>query len=213
MALGISAAGWTAIATVGGGLLSANSQKSAGNKAAGAITDANNQGIAGLQDAQSSLADLLAPYITGGAGALTQQQDLLGMNGNTAMQKAIQAIQASPTFTAALDQGQKSILSNAAATGGLRGGNVQAALAQFSPQLLAQEINNRYGQLGSMSQMGLSAAGTQGASNVSTASAIAQLLQNSGQAQAGAALNSGKSNSGLFGSIGNAVGGLIGGLF
>lgn len=213
MALGISAAGWTAIAATSGSLLSANSQKSAGNKAAGAIADANQQGITGLQDAQSSLADLLAPYITAGTSALTRQQDLLGLNGNSAEQKAIQAIQSSPLFASALQQGEKSILSNAAATGGLRGGNVQSALAQFSPQLLSQLINQQYGQLGSMSSQGLSAAGTQGASNVSTASAIAQLLQNSGQAQAGAALNSGKSDSGLFGSIGNAVGSLIGGLF
>lgn len=210
MALGISAAGWTtAIATTAGSLLSANSQKSAGNKAAGAITDANQQGITGLQDAQSSLADLLAPYITAGTGALTRQQDLLGLNGNASQQKAIQAIQSSPVFTSALQQGEKSILSNAAATGGLRGGNVQGALAQFSPQLLSQLINQQYGQLGSMSSQGLSAAGTQGASNVSTASAIAQLLQNSGQAQAGAALNSGKANSSLFGSLGSVIGGLF----
>jgi hypothetical protein len=83
-------------------------------------------------------------------------------------------------FTAMMDEGQRSLLSNAAATGGLRGGNVQGALAQFAPMLLAQTINDQFTRLGGISGMGQNAAGSQ-----------SQLIQQQGAAQAGGQLASG----------------------
>jgi hypothetical protein len=91
------------------------------------------------------------------------------------------------------------MLQRASATGGLRGGNIQAALAQFRPQMLQQAIEQQYGRLGGFAGTGLgvteqlyrggqasaanqaSAAGTMGAN-------VSNLLGQQGAAQAGGAL-------------------------
>lgn len=101
---------------------------------------------------------LMSPYIQAGQGAIEQQQALSGALGPEAQQAAISAIQAGPGFQAALQQGETSMLQNAAATGGVRGGNTQGALAQFSPQLLGQAIDQRYAQLGGLAGMGQASA-------------------------------------------------------
>lgn len=201
MALGISAAGWAAIGTTAVGVYSANKQAGAAKSASNQQSDAAQAGIAEQQRQFDAIQKLLQPYVTAGTGALTQQQDLLGLNGNASEQKAIQAIQSSPVFTSALQQGEKSILSNAAATGGLRGGNVQSALAQFSPQLLAQAINDQYGRLGSLSSLGQNAAAGVGNAGMSTGSSIANLLQQQGAAQAGGTLAGGAASSGYLNSL------------
>lgn len=137
----------------------------------------------------------LAPYAAAGTSSLKAQQDLAGLNGAAAQQAAIAALQASPEFTAKLALGEKSILSNASATGGLRGGNVQAALAQFSPQLLADQINQQYTRLGGLTQTGLSASG-----------GVVNLMQQGGAAAAGGELAQGRATAGYIGALVNAAG-------
>lgn len=162
---------------------------------------------------------LLSPFVTAGTGALTGQQDLLGLNGNQAQQTAINGIQSSPLFAGLTQQGENAILANASATGGLRGGNVQAALAQFRPQLLAQMINDQYSRLGGLSVLGQnSAVGTANAgaqagagiaqSALSTGRGIAELLQQQGAAQAGAQIAQGNVAANGFGTLAG-----LGGLF
>lgn len=196
---------WGAVAIGGaalvGGIYASNQASNAAQNAANIQSSSAQAGIAEQQRQFDAIQKLLQPYVSAGTGALTVQQNLAGLNGTAAEQKAIQAIQSSPTFTAALDQGQKSILSNAAATGGLRGGNVQAALAQFSPQLLAQAISDKYSQLGAMSSLGQNAATGVGNAGMSTGSSIASLLQQQGAAQAGGALAQGQAANGYAGSI------------
>lgn len=206
MALGISAAGWAAIGTTAVGAYSASKQASAAKSAANQQSDAAQAGIAEQQRQFDAIQKLLQPYVSAGTGALTVQQNLAGLNGSDAEQKAIQAIQSSPAFTAALNQGQKSILSSAAATGGLRGGNVQAALAQFSPQLLAQAISDKYSQLGALSSLGQNAAAGVGNAGISTGSSIADLLQQQGAAQAGGSLAAGSASSGYLNSLLSGIG-------
>jgi hypothetical protein len=86
-----------------------------------------------------------------------------------------------------------------AATGGLRGGNIQAALGQFRPQMLEQAINQAYGRFGGLAGTGLgltqnlvgggqSAAGMTGQAGQGMASNIGNLLAQQGAAQAGGAL-------------------------
>lgn len=141
-----------------------------------------------------------------GYGSLTAQQDILGLNGGPAQQKAISGIESSPMFAGLMQQGENAILQNASATGGLRGGNTQAALAQFRPQLLNQLIESQYAKLGGLTSLGQNAAAGVGNAGMSTGSSIAGLLQQQGAAQAGAALAGGRADSQLYGGIGNAVG-------
>lgn len=116
----------------------------------------------------------LAPYMSAGTGALSGVQDLTGLNGAGAQQSAIAGIQGSPQYQALSQSGQDAILSNASATGGLRGGNVQAALGQFQPQLLSQLIDQQLSRLGGLTSLGANSSLNYGNAGISTGNAIAQ---------------------------------------
>lgn len=197
-------------AAVVGGIASADAQRSAGNKAADAQKESAQSGIAEQQRQFDAIQKLLSPYVTAGTGALSGQQNLLGLNGNDAQQQAITALQSSPQFTSMLKQGENSILQNASATGGLRGGNTQAALAQFSPALLSATINDQYAKLGGISSMGLGAATQTGAFGQAATNNVTNLLQQQGAAQAGAYLNQGKQTGNMWNAASNAIGSYFG---
>jgi hypothetical protein len=201
---------WVAAAVVGGsvvgGVLSGKAQKKAANAAAGAQTEATELGIEEQRRQFDAVQKLLAPYVNAGTGALTAQQNLLGLGGVDAQRAAITQLEQSPQFQSLTQQGEQGILANASATGGLRGGNVQGALVQFRPQLLSQLIDQQYGRLGGLTSMGQNAAAGTGNAGMQTGQGISNLLQQQGAAQAGAALASGRANAQMIGSIGNAVG-------
>lgn len=156
------------------------------------------------------MVELMAPYVNAGYGALGSQQNLLGLNGNAAQQNAINAIQNSAAFQSALQQGENSILQNASATGGLRGGNTQGALAQYSPQLLNQYIQQQYSNLGGLSGMGQASAAGQANAGQASASNIANLLQQGGAAQAGGVMAEGGAGRQAFGDLLNIGGTVLG---
>lgn len=193
-------------AGIGGALLSSSATRSAANTASNAQDRAAQLGIDQQNKQFETVQRLLAPYVSAGLPALSGQQDLLGLNGADAQGKAITGIQTSPMFGALAQQGEDAILANASATGGLRGGNTQGALAQFRPQLLAQLIDQQYQRLGGLTQMGQNSAAGVGTAGLSTGNNISQLLQQSGAAQAGGALAAGRAQAGMFGALGNSVG-------
>jgi hypothetical protein len=205
---------WVAVAVAGstliGGIYSSNQASKAAGQASGAQVDATNAGIAQQNKQFEAIQSLLKPYVDAGTGALTGQQNLLGLNGGTAQKSAIDALQSSPQFTSLLAQGENSILQNASATGGLRGGNTQAALGQFSPALLAQIIDQQYGRLGGLSSMGQNAAAGVGNAGTQTGNNISNLLQQQGAAQAGGFLAQGKAQAGYANAFTNALGGFFG---
>lgn len=213
---------------IAGGVLSSHATKSAAETASAAQTGAANTAAdAQLKAAQlgidqqnkqfETIQKLLAPYQQAGTGALGAQQNLLGLNGSAAQGTAIDAIKNGPQFGALTQQGEDAILANASATGGLRGGNVQGALAQFRPALLAQLIQQQYGNLGGLTSIGQNAAAGVGNAGISTGNSITQLLQSQGiasaaaamqggAAAAGSALAAGNANANLFGNLGSAFG-------
>lgn len=142
----------------------------------------------------------LQPYERAGVGALESQQALAGLRGPEAQRAAIDQLAASPEFQAQVEQGERALLQRAAATGGLRGGNVQEALAQFRPAMLSDLINQQYSRLGGFTQLGSQ-----------TATNLAQLGQASAAKQGAGALESGAAISGLLGEQGAArAGGILG---
>lgn len=193
-------------ASLVGGLFSSRQQGKAAGRAADAQGAAAQAGIEEQRRQFDAIQRLLSPYVTAGTGALAGQQDLTGLNGNDAQQAAIEALKQSPQFTSLLQQGEGSILANASATGGLRGGNTQAALAQFSPQLLSQVIEQQYGRLGAMASMGQGAAAGVGNAGMQTGTNVANLLQQQGAARAGGFLAQGKAQAGYAGAITGALG-------
>jgi hypothetical protein len=116
-------------------------------------------------------------------------------------QQAISQLENSAAFQALARQGEEGILQNASATGGLRGGNVQGALAQFRPALLNQFIEQQYSRLGGLTNLGQASAAGVGAAGQNAATNIGTALTASGQAQAGNALAQGAAFNNALGTI------------
>lgn len=195
-----------AVAAVVGAVISSDSSRHASNTAADAQRGAAQGGIDEQAYEFDAIKEMLKPYMAAGPGALTGQQDLLGLNGSSAQSSAIDGIQNSPQFAAMAKQGENSILQNASATGGLRGGNTEAALAQFRPQLLNQLIDQQYQRLGGLTTLGQNSSAMVGTAGQNTANSISQLLAQQGAATAGSALAGGRSNAQLINGISSAIG-------
>ena len=196
---------WVAVAVVGSSLIGGLAQSSAASSAANAQVASNTQSIAAQQDMFNKVQANLQPYMQAGTGALSQQQNLLGLGGAQAQTDAINALSNSPQMQSLLTQGENAMRQNASATGGLRGGNFQAALAQFRPQLLNQLISSQFTNLGGLTALGQSAAAGVGNAGMQSASNIGNLLSASGQAQAAGIM-------GGANAFNNALQGAVGGL-
>lgn len=183
-----------------------------GSKAAGKAADAQTQaaqmGVEEQRAAREEMRRLLEPYVAAGGPALAAQMAALGLSGPEAQQAFVSGQEQSPIFQALTRQGEESILQNASATGGLRGGNVQGALAQFRPAMLNQFLENQYSKLGGMTALGQNSAAGVGASGINVAGNIGNLLNQAGAAQAGGAI--GRANA-VGGAINNL--GMLGGLY
>lgn len=179
-------------------LLSSSQQRSAASQASDAQTAASEAGIAKQGRQFDAMRKLLEPYVAAGGPALQAQQAMLGFGGPAAQQAQIGAVENSPLFQSLLNQGEQGMLSNASATGGLRGGNLQGAMAQFRPQLLAQQLEDRYAKLGGLTSLGQQSATGVGTAGMQTGSMNAALMGQIGQAQAGRAIGEGRANASLL---------------
>jgi len=204
---------WVATAIVGtslvSGYMASEAQGDAADTAANAQTQSSQAQIGESRRQFDEIRKLLEPYTTAGPGALSQQQALLGLSGADAQRSAIGALEKSPQMQALTQQGENAILQNASATGGLRGGNIQAALAQFRPQILSSMIENQYSKLGGLTSIGQNAAAGVGNAGMNASNQVNQALGNIGSAQAGAALASGQAQAGFANTLGQ-VGGFVG---
>jgi len=206
MSLAVTGTVVAGLAVAGATVYAANAQADAARAASEKQSEAAQAGI-NVQNSQfQQIQELLAPYVQAGTGALTGQQDLAGLNGPEAQQKAIEAIQKSPEFAALNQQGENAILANASATGGLRGGDVQGALSSQRTNLLNSLVNNQFARLGGLTQIGQNSAVGQATFGQNSANQIAALLGDQGAAQAGGLLAQGQQAQGYA----NAVGGLAG---
>jgi len=202
---------WAAAATAVVGLVSAEQQRKAASRASSAQQQAAQGGIDEQRRQFDELRRLLEPYTQAGLPALKQQQALLGLEGPEAQQAAINAIQNQPGFQAMIQQGENAMLQNASATGGLRGGNLQGAMAQFRPQMLAQAIQDQYSRLGGMTALGQQSAAGVGSAGMQTGRDIAGLLGQMGAARAGGILGQGKAQQQMIGSLAQGMGGAYSG--
>lgn len=193
-------------AVVGSAVSSRNSAKAAG-KAADAQSEASAAGIEEQRRQFDKMVELLSPYAKAGTGSLAAQQNILGLGGAAAQQAAISGIEQSPYFQSVAQQGENAILQNASATGGLRGGNTQGALAQFRPQLLNQLVQQQYQNLGGITALGQNSAAQQGNAGMQSANSIGNLLQQGGAAQAGGYLGQASAQNQLIGNL-TSLGGL-----
>ena len=200
-------------ATIIGSSMQADAAESAAQTQAGAA----GEGIAEQRRQFDAIQKLLQPYVSAGTGAIGEfqpfqqagaqafqrQQAIAGLLGPEAQRQAIAGIEQSPGFQANVQQGEEALLQRASATGGLRGGNIQAALAQFRPQLLQQEIDKQYGRLGGFAGTGLgvsealyrggqASAVNQASQAGAVGSNVANLLGQQGAAMAGGQIGQAK---------------------
>lgn len=189
---------------------SAKAQKSAASNASEAQIASDEMAIEEQRRQFDEIQALLKPYSDAGADSLSAQENLLGLNGNTAQQNAINNISRGAEYNTLLQQGENSILQNASATGGLRGGNTQGALAQYAPNLLNNLVNQRYQNLGGITSLGQNAAANTGNAGMQSANNISSLLQNSGSAQAANYLAQGNATANQWNSMSGLAGNLAG---
>ena len=200
----------TGMIVAGSQLVGSSMQASAAGDAAAAQGAASQAGIEEQRRQFDEMRKLLQPYTEAGIPALEQQQTLLGLKGPEAEQAAIARLTGGETFKALAQQGENALLQQASATGGLRGGNIQAALGQFRPQLLSSLIAQQYGRLGGMTSMGQASAAGVGAAGMETGTNIANLLGQQGAAEAGGILGEAKAYGQLFNLPAQFVGAQIG---
>lgn len=182
--LGAIALGVGALGGVGSAVIGSNAARSAGR----AQEAAAQQGIAEQQRQFEAMRELLKPYVEAGDPALEALMGAAGLRGPESQQAFIAGQEANPLFQGLARQGEEAILQNASATGGLRGGNTQGALAQFRPALLNQFVQQQYDRLAGITSLGQNAAAMQGNAGMQTGQAIANQYGQIGAAQAGAKL-------------------------
>lgn len=199
-----------ALLAVGGNLLSGAMQSNAAESASAAQSASAAAAIAEQRRQFDAIRALLKPYVEAGTPALQQQQALAGLGAPGSQQAAITSIEQSPFFQSQVQQGENALLQQASATGGLRGGNIQAALAQFRPAMLAQAIEDQYSRLGGLTSLGQQSAVGVGNAGMSTGSNIANLLQQQGAAQAGGILGKASGMSNAIGGIAQGFGSILG---
>jgi hypothetical protein len=195
---GLIAGGTTLI----GGMMQAD----AASEAAGAQSASAAAGIAEQRRQFDAIRELLKPYVEVGVPALEQQRALAGLGGPGAQQAAISALESSPLFQAQVRQGEEALLQRASATGGLRGGNIQAALAQFRPQMLQSEIERQYSRLGGLTSLGQQSAVGVGTAGQAMGSNVANLLAQQGAAQAGGILGQSAAMGGVLSAVPQGLG-------
>jgi len=176
------------VGSIASSAIGAGAAKSAGQ----AQEQAAMAGVAEQRAAREELARRLEPYAAVGGPALQAQMAALGLSGPEAQAAYVQQQEQSPIFQALARQGEEAILQKASATGGLRGGNVQGALAEFRPGLLNQFLTQQYERLGGLTTLGQQSAAGVGSAGMTAAGNIADLLGQAGQAKAGAALGAGQ---------------------
>ena len=129
---------------------------------------------AGLAPARETLADVSqglrgdyataqqfqAPYREYGQEAAQRQAALTGALGPEAQQQAFAEYQASPALGFLQEQSERALMRNAAAMGGLGGGNVRQDLTKLTADLYSQDFQNQFNRLGDIATRGYGAAAT-----------------------------------------------------
>jgi len=139
-----------------------------------------------------------------------------GMTGQEAQAAAIENIASSPLLQELTAQGEQALLQQASATGGLRGGNIQGALAQYRPQMLQQAISDQYSRLGNLAGRGTSAISSlpyisqPGAMPTNN---LSNLYQDLGSAQAGNILGQSQAQNQIYSNIAQGLGTAAGAYF
>ena len=199
----------------------------------GQLTQAQRRNQIALRRGQGEQFRQLDPFSQAGVGALEQQQALLGLGTPEQQAQARAGLTESAGKRFIRERAEKSLVRNAAAIGGLGGGNVRSALVEQGAGFAAQIEGDQFRRLQGLTSAGQTAATNIGQGALTTASGIgtgaintaarqgqfgqqtagniAQLQGNIGQARAGSILGQNQAiQQGISGAFtGAAQGGLF----
>ena len=148
------------------------------------------------------------------AEAYAETQRTGGVSAQDAQRNAIAAIENGAQFGQLVKQGEYALMANGAATGGLRGGDTQAAMAQFRPQMLQALIDKQLANYGGIAANGQNAAAMTGTAAQNAGAQINAALGDKGAAGAGAALATGQAwqnaGAGILNTLGSMATGTTG---
>jgi hypothetical protein len=195
-----------ATAVIGSAVVGGIASNNAAGKAADAASAGSDDAIAQQMLSTQQLEKMLRPYRQAGRLGLTGQLDLLGLSGAGAQANAISGLENSPMFTSLVKQGENALLQNASATGGLRGGNTAAALAEFRPQMLANVIENQYSKYAGLAGAGQNAAAGTGGFMQNSSGNISNLLSSQGIMKGQGIVAQGQSYADMLGGITKGIG-------
>jgi hypothetical protein len=116
-----------------------------------------------------------APYREVGQEAAQRQAALTGALGPEAQQQAFDEYQSSPALGYLQEQSERALMRNAAAMGGLGGGNVRQDLTKLTADLYGQDFQNQVSRLGDIATRGYGAAGTSAGLGQNMATGIGNL--------------------------------------
>ena len=187
--------------------------KTGAKEASKAQQRATQQGMAEQKRQFDLMQQLMNPYVQAGQQGLSGQQDLLGLNGFDKQQGAIGNIENSPFFKSQYQQAENALLQNAAATGGLRGGNFQEALADNRSNMLFNNVNQQLQNLSGVASNGQSAAAGLGGNAMTFGNNMAQGYADIGQAQGSYQLAKGQIYTGLYNNALKGAAAVMGGGF
>jgi hypothetical protein len=125
--------------SVASSLLPAFGSNKAGKTAQKGFQQGAEQATGAIDQSMQQALGYLSPYMNFGEQALPYLQQYLQQGAPQQFQFDAQAYQNSPEFQNLQAMNEQAALRNASATGGMRSGGANAALAGITPQLLAQE--------------------------------------------------------------------------
>lgn len=148
------------------------------------------------------------PYLTAGSGATNLQANLLGLNGVAAEQQAFNNYMMSPGQQWLRDQGEKTLLRNSAAIGGLGGGNVRRGLEEYGIGFAAQDYGNYYNRLAGLGSQGANMTSNLGGLRQGFGANVSNLYTMGGQAQASGIMGAANQKQAGFGNLLGGIGAL-----
>lgn len=185
-----------------GGLIGAGKAKKASRQAEAAQLEYLNKALAQQQGQFDQTRADYAPARELLAPSLTQLGDLVGVNGVDAQRIGMEGIQSSPLLASIIRNGEESVLQNASATGGLRGGDTQNSLATFRADAFSNELQAQMARLAGTAGIGLGATDSVANFGANTANNISNLYGQQGQVRAGGLLTRGGITAGMWNNAG-----------
>ena len=177
-----------------GGLIGSGSAKKASRRAERATIQAIENATAEQRRQFDLTRGDFEPFREVGLDALGPLASLIGTGTPEEQAAQIERLKASPLYQSLFGNGLEALTQTAAATGGLRGGNMVDATADFGRDTLAQVIQQQIANLGGLAGMGQNATGATAEFGQRSADNISSLMVNRGQARSSGLLTRGGIN-------------------